>query len=286
MPEEVLEQADRAVIGFFSLQMIIGARFIERNKKVTKLSRSMKLKDKVALITGSSRGIGKATAIRFAKEGAKVIINYLNSEAKANHSVKEIKKIGSEAIAIKCDVSQENDVKNMIDQAIKKFGKIDILVNNAGIVYDIPLFDKTVAQWKRTFEINLIGIFLCSKYVSKHMLKRGSGVIVNISSTNGINNTAPTSADYDASKAGIINLTKNLASELAPKIRVNSIAPGWIDTDMNKDLPKDLLEEELGNVFMKRFGKPEEIAAAALFLASDDASYITGSTLIVDGGHK
>jgi len=246
----------------------------------------MKLKDKVALITGSSRGIGKATAIRFAKEGAKVIINYLYSEAKANQLVKEIKKIGSDAIAIKCDVSKENDVKNMVDKTIKEFGKIDILVNNAGIVYDVPLFQKTVSQWKRTFEVNLIGIFLCSKYVSNPMLKRGSGVIINISSTNGINNTAPTSADYDASKAGIINLTKNLASELAPKIRVNSIAPGWIDTDMNKDLPKDLLEEELKNVFMKRFGKPEEIAAAALFLASDDASYITGSTLIVDGGHK
>jgi len=242
----------------------------------------MKLKDKVALITGSSRGIGKATAIRFAKEGAKVIINYLYSEAKANQLVKEIKKIGSDAIAIKCDVSKENDVKNMVDKTIKEFGKIDILVNNAGIVYDVPLFQKTVSQWKRTFEVNLIGIFLCSKYVSNPMLKRGSGVIINISSTNGINNTAPTSA----SKAGIINLTKNLASELAPKIRVNSIAPGWIDTDMNKDLPKDLLEEELKNVFMKRFGKPEEIAAAALFLASDDASYITGSTLIVDGGHK
>ena len=137
----------------------------------------MKLKDKVALITGSSRGIGKATAIRFAKEGAKVIINYLHSEAKANQLVKEIKKISSDAIAIKCDVSQENDVKNMIDKTIKKFGRIDILVNNAGIVYDIPFFEKTVAQWKRTFEVNLIGIFLCSKYASKPMLRRGSGVI-------------------------------------------------------------------------------------------------------------
>ncbi len=246
----------------------------------------MKLKNKVALITGSSRGIGKAIAHRFAQEGAKVIINYLRSEAEANKLVNEIKKSGLDAIAIKCDVSKENDVKKMIDEIIRRFGKIDILVNNAGIVYDIPLFEKTVAQWRRTLDVNLIGTFLCSKYVSQQMLKQSSGVVVNISSTNGIHNTAPTSADYDASKSGIISLTKNLALELAPKIRVNSIAPGWIDTDMNKDLPKDLLDQELENVFMKRFGKPEEIAAVALFLVSDDASYITGSTLIVDGGHR
>lgn len=246
----------------------------------------MKLKGKVALITGSSRGIGKATAIRFAQEGAIVVINYLHSETKANQLVKEIKLIGSGAIAIKCDVSRENDVKKMIDKVIKKFGRIDILVNNAGLVYDIPLFEKTVTQWRRTLDVNLIGIFLCSKYASVQMLKQSSGVIVNISSTNGINNTAPTSADYDASKAGIINLTRNLASELAPKIRVNSIAPGWIDTEMNKDLPQDFLDDEIKKVFLKRFGRAEEIAAAVLFLASDDASYITGSTLVVDGGHK
>lgn len=246
----------------------------------------MKLKDKVALITGSSRGIGNAIALLFAEEGAKIVVNYLNSESEAHKTVEKIKKLGSEAIAIKCDVSQESEIKNMIGKTVKEFGKIDILVNNAGLVYDVPLFEKTVEQWKRTFDVNLIGFFLCSKYTSKHMLEQGSGVIVNIASTNGITNTDPTSADYDASKAGIISLTRNLAAELAPKIRVNSIAPGWIDTDMNKDLPKDLLKEELENVFMKRFGKAEEVAKAALFLVSDDASYITGSTLIVDGGHK
>jgi len=246
----------------------------------------MKLKNKVALVTGSSRGIGKAIALLFVKEGAKVIVNYRNSEKEAKDVVEEIKKIGSTAIEVKCDISNEKEVIEMVKKAIKEFGKIDILVNNAGIVYDVPLFEKTMEQWKRTLDVNLIGIFLCSKYVGEHMKKQNSGSIINISSTNGINNTDPTSADYDASKAAIISLTRNLSSELAPKIKVNSIAPGWIDTDMNKDLPKDLLDEELENVFLKRFGKPEEIATATLFLASDDASYMTGSTLVVDGGHK
>ncbi len=246
----------------------------------------MKLKDKVALITGSSRGIGKAIALKFAREGAKIIVNYLDSETKANELVDEIKKIGSNAIAIKCDVSQEKDVKDMVDKSVKRFGKIDILVNNAGIVYDVPLFKKTLEQWRRTLNINLIGVFLCSKYVSEHMLKQDSGVIVNISSTNGINTGCPESADYDASKSGVISLTKNLASELAPKIRVNSIAPGWIDTDMNKNLPKDFIKQEKEKIFVRRFGRPEEIAMVALFLASDDASFINGSTIRVDGGYN
>ena len=202
----------------------------------------MRFKDKVVLITGSSRGIGKATALEFAKEGAKITVNYYKSNKEANNVVKEIKKFGSEAIAIKCDVSKENEVKDMIEKTINTFNKIDILINNAGMVYDLNLFEKTLDQWKRIFEVNLIGIFLCSKYASKYRLQEKSGVIVNVASTNGINNTAPTSADYDASKAGIITLTRNLANELAPKIRVNCIAPGWIDTDMNKNLPKELID--------------------------------------------
>lgn len=246
----------------------------------------MRFKDKIVLVTGSSRGIGRATALLFAKEGAKVIVNYHTSEKEAGKVVDAIKKIGSDAIALQCDVGDEKEVKAMFEIAVKKFGKIDVLVNNAGIVYDIPLFEKTVEQWKKTLNTNLIGVFLCSKYAVQIMKKNKSGAIVNIASTNGINNTAPTSADYDASKAGIISLTRNLATELAPKIRVNAIAPGWIDTDMNKDLPKNLLEKEIANVFMKRFGKPEEVAYAVLFLASDDASYIMGSTLVVDGGHR
>lgn len=246
----------------------------------------MMLKNKIAIITGSSRGIGKATALLFAKEGAKIVVNYLSSEEKNAFSiVDEIKKIGSEAIAIKCDVSKEDEVKKMINQTITKFGKIDILVNNAGIVFDVPFFERTVKQWKRTMDVNLLGTFLCSKYASEQMLKNDNGKIINISSTNGIDSFSPEAMDYDASKAGIIILTRDLAKELAPKIQVNSIAPGWVDTEMNKDLPQDFVEEETEKIYLKRFAKPEEIAKSILFLASDDANYITGSILKVDGGY-
>jgi len=245
----------------------------------------MRLKNKIALITGASRGIGKATALLFAKEGAKVVVNYFSSEKEAFSVVNEIKKIGSDAIAIKCDVSKENDVKKMVQKTIDKFGKIDILVNNAGIVFDVPFFERTVEQWKKTLDVNLLGTFLCSKYVSQQMLKTGGGKIINISSTNGINSFSPEAMDYDASKAGIIVLTRDLAKELAPKIQVNSIAPGWVDTEMNKDLPKDFVEEETEKIYLKRFAKPEEIGKAILFLASDESSYITGSILKVDGGY-
>ena len=251
----------------------------------------MKLKNKIAIVTGASRGIGRSTALLFAKEGAKVVVDYHisdfepDAEKNAFCVVDEIKKIGSEAIAVKCDVSNEKEVKKLIQVTMGKFKKIDILVNNAGIVFDIPLFEKTVEQWKQTLDVNLIGTFLCSKYVSEEMKKNDNGKIVNISSTNAINSFSPESADYDASKAGIIVLTKNLAKELAPKIQVNSIAPGWVDTEMNKDLPKDFVEEETEKIYLKRFAKPEEIAKAVLFLACDDSNYITGSILKVDGGH-
>jgi len=251
----------------------------------------MKLKNKIAIITGASRGIGKTTALLFAKEGAKIVVDYhisdyeQNAEKNAFSVVNEIKKIGSEAIAIKCDVSQENEVKEMIQKTIEKFGKIDILVNNAGIVFDVQFFERTVEQWKKTLNVNLLGTFLCSKYASEQMLKNDNGKIINISSTNGINCFSPESIDYDASKAGVINLTRNLAKKLAPKIQVNSIAPGWVDTEMNKDLPKDFVKEETEKIYMKRFAKPEEITKSILFLASADASYITGSILKVDGGY-
>jgi len=245
----------------------------------------MKLKNKVAIITGASRGIGRATALLFAQEGAKVVVNYFSSQKEADFVVEEITKIGSDAIAVKCDVSSESEVKEMIQKTIDKFGRIDILVNNAGIVFDAPFFERTVEQWKKTMDVNLLGTFLCSKYASKQMLKNESGKIINVSSTSGINSFSPESMDYDASKAGIITLTKNLAKELAPKIQVNSVAPGWVDTEMNKDLPKDFVGDETEKIYLKRFAKAEEIARSILFFASDDASYITGSVLIVDGGH-
>ena len=244
----------------------------------------MKLQNKIALITGASRGIGKATAMLFAKEGATVIINYVKSEAEAKKVVDQIKSIGGTAHAIQCDVSDEKQVDAMVKEVIKKFGRIDILVNNAGIVFDIPFKERTVAQWKRTLEVNLIGTFLCSKYVSEHMLENGYGRIINVASSNGINVLSPESMDYDASKAALINLTKNLSQQLGPKILVNCVAPGWVDTDMNRNLDKKVIEDQTNRTVLKRMADPAEIAAPMLFLASADASFITGTALVVDGG--
>ncbi len=244
----------------------------------------MKFKNKVVLVTGSSRGIGRATAILFAQEGAKVIVNSSKSTKEAEKVVEAIKKIGSDAIAIQCDVSDEKQVKSMFEQASKKFGRVDILVNNAGFVVDKPFFERGAEEWKKILGINLVGVFLCSKYAHQSMLKQKYGRIINISSTNGIDTFSTSCPDYDAAKAGVILLTRNLAKELAPYIQVNSIAPGWIDTEMNKDLPKDFIKEEIEKIYVKRMGKPEEIAKVVLFLASDDASFINGATIKVDGG--
>jgi 3-oxoacyl-[acyl-carrier protein] reductase len=243
----------------------------------------MKLQNKVALITGSSRGIGRATALLFAREGANVTINYCKAQKDADSVVREIKSMGRDAIAIKCDVSKENEVKHMVEQAIKKFGRIDILVNNAGIVFDLPFKERTVEHWRRTLDVNLIGAFICSKYVTKYMKK---GHIVNVASTNGFDGGCPESMDYDASKAGIISLTKNLAEQFAPNILVNCVAPGWVTTDINKDLPKDYVKSEIKDILLKRFGKPEEIAKVILFLASEDSSFITGTTIVAAGGYR
>lgn len=244
----------------------------------------MKLQNKVALITGASRGIGKAIAMEFAREGAKVVVNYNKSEKEAEAVVKEIIKINSTAFAIKADVSSENDVKQMAEQVVNKYGKIDILVNNAGIVFDIPWTEKTVEQWNTTLNVNLIGTFLCCKYTVPHMPEGGR--IINIASTNAFNGWNSESMDYDASKAGVVSITKSLAKELAPKILVNCVAPGWVDTDINKYLPEDYVKSEIQGIGLKRFGLPEEIAKAVLFLASGDSSFVSGTTLIVDGGQN
>ncbi len=253
----------------------------------------MRLKNKTALITGASRGIGKATALTFAREGANIVVDYFvsdiepNAESNANNVVKEIENCGSKAIAIEADVSNEEHVKNLVLQAIKTFGKIDILVNNAGIVFDLPLSERTVEHWRNTLNVNLIGCFLCTKYVIPHLKKSGDGRIINISSTNAINAFSIESIDYDSAKAGVILLTKNLSKELAPhKILVNAVAPGWVDTPMNKNLPKDFVEEETEKIYLKRFARPEEISKAILFLASEESSYITGSILKIDGGYS
>ncbi len=249
----------------------------------------MNFKDKVVVITGASRGIGAQTAIQFAKEGAKLVIDYFVSDyepdAKENamEVISKIKDIGSAAIMIECDVREKSQIEKLIEETEKTFGKVDILINNAGYVNDLPIEDRTLEEWHRTIDTNLLGTYLCTKLISKNMNDGGS--IVNAASTNGIYYNNPESIDYDASKAGIINLTKNFAKELAHRrIRVNATALGWADTEMNRQLPRELLEEEIAKTYLKRFASEEEVAKLTLFLASSDSSYITGTTVIIDGG--
>ncbi len=246
----------------------------------------MEFKDKVVLVTGSSRGIGRSIAVSFAKEGANVIINYKKSEKEAETLKDILQTYAVDVMCIKADVSKEDQVKDMIAKIIDKYGKIDVLVNNAGIAIDADFEDRKVVDWKDTLDTNLIGVFLTSKYAGKYMKENRYGKIINILSTNGIDTTYTYSVDYDASKAAIINLTKNLAIEFAPYVNVNAIAPSWIDTEMNNDLSKDYLRKEKNKILLKRFAEPEEIADVVLFLASDKSRYITGETIRVDGGIK
>ena len=242
--------------------------------------------NKVALVTGSSRGIGKAIITDFAKKGYNVVINYIKEYNEAERLKEKLEKeYHIKVLTIRADVSNENEVQKMIDTIINKFGRIDVLVNNAGIAIDKEFEDRTVEDWKRTLSVNLIAPFIVSKYVGNEMLKNKYGRIINISSTNGINAFFPTSIDYDASKAGLINLTHNLAIQFAPYINVNCVAPGWVNTDMNKELPKDLIEEETNKIYKKRFAEPSEIAKVVTFLASDDADFINDEIIKVDGGY-
>lgn len=241
---------------------------------------------KIVLVTGSSRGIGKAIATDFAEKGYNVVINYRKEDNEAEKLKEELEKnYNIKALTIKADVSSEQQVKNMIELIMKEFGRIDVLVNNAGIAIDKDFEDRTVEDWQLTLNINLIGPFIVSKYVGNEMLKNKSGKIINISSTNGIDAFFPTTIDYDASKAGLISLTHNLAIQFAPYINVNCVAPGWVNTDMNKELPKELIEEETNRIYKKRFAQPSEIAKVVTFLASADADFINDEIIKVDGGY-
>lgn len=241
---------------------------------------------KVVLVTGGSRGIGKAIVTDFAQKGYNVVINYKKEKLEAKLLKEQLEKsYNIKSLAIKADVSNENEVKDMIKLILDEFGKIDVLVNNAGIAIDKEFEDRTVEDWQLTLNTNLIAPFIVSKYVGKEMIKNKSGKIINISSTNGIDAFFPTTVDYDASKAGLINLTHNLAIQFAPYINVNCVAPGWVNTDMNKDLPKELVEEETNKIYKKRFAEPSEIAKVVTFLASDDADFINDEVIKVDGGY-
>ena len=237
------------------------------------------------LVTGGSKGIGSAIAEEFASLGYAVAINYNKSEEKAKAlSLELMKKYKVPVGAYKAYVKDRNEVAHMVAKIKDELGTIVILVNNAGIAIDKEFEDRTVEDWKRTLEVNTIGTFLVSKYASENMIKNKSGKIINVSSTNGINTFFPSSIDYDASKAAIINLTHNLAIQFAPYINVNAVAPGWVNTQMNKDLPKELIKEETEKIYKKRFAEPEEIAKVIYFLASEDAEYINSTVIKVDGG--
>lgn len=239
------------------------------------------------LITGSSRGLGKAIAIEFAKKGANIVINYLNSSNEALMLQEYLKKsFCVKALAIKADITNIEEVKAMICKIEEEFTKIDILVNNAGIAIDSTVFDKTKENFMKILETNLVAPFIVSREVGNIMLKRKQGVIINISSTNGMDTEYVESLDYDASKAGLNSLTKNLANYYAPYIRVNAVAPGWINTDMNKNLDDEFIKNETSKIMLGRFAEPSEIAKIVVFLASSDASYINGTIIRADGGYK
>lgn len=239
----------------------------------------------VALVTGSNRGIGRSTVLEFAKVGIDVVINYCHHEEEAKELEKYIKdNYDVDVLVVKCDVSKEDEVENLVNTVVDRFGKIDFLVNNASVARDSLLLDKSVKEFRRVLDVNLLGTYLCSKYVGKVMLENRKGKIINVSSTNAIDTYYPESCDYDASKAGVISLTHNLAREFAPNIYVNCVCPGWVKTDMNKELSLEQVNEERKKILLGRFAEPEEIAKVIVFLASSKANYINDSIIRVDGG--
>ncbi len=262
----------------------------------------MNSKSKVVLVTGSSRGIGACIIEYFARNNYDVVIDYVTENELSNFSEEVIhnfassddeanelkykceKEYGVRALAIRADISNEEQVKSMVEKTMKEFGQIDVLVNCAAIVIDKEFTNRTFRDFEETLRVNVSGTFLVSKYVSQYMLKVKKGKIINISSTNGLNTLYPTSIDYDASKAAVISLTKNMAIEFAPYINVNAIAPGWVNTKMNEQLPQEFLEEEHKKILLNRFAKTEDIAKLVYFLANDDSNYITGDIIRVDGG--
>ncbi|MFD1204116.1 MULTISPECIES: 3-oxoacyl-[acyl-carrier-protein] reductase [Sporosarcina] len=239
---------------------------------------------KSAIVTGASRGIGREIAILLGKEGAKVAVNYSGSKEKAEEVVELIKQSGGEAFAIQANVSDAEQVKQMIDETLKSFGSIDMLVNNAGITRDNLLMRMKEDEWDDVMNINLKGVFLCTKAVTRQMMKQRAGKIVNLASIVGVTGN-PGQANYVAAKAGVIGLTKTTAKELATRnITVNAVAPGFITTDMTDALPEDIKEQMLGSIPLGKLGSAEDVAGAVAFLLSDDANYITGQTIHVDGG--
>ncbi|MBD8976090.1 3-oxoacyl-[acyl-carrier-protein] reductase [Veillonella magna] len=244
----------------------------------------MHLAGKVALITGASRGIGQAVALEMARAGADIAVNYSGSEAAAQATVDQVKALGRKAIMVKANVADADEVAAMVEAVQAEFGHIDILVNNAGITRDTLLMRMKDSDWDDVININLKGVYLVTKAVSKLMMKQRSGRIINMSSVVGVTGNAG-QANYSASKAGVIGFTKTCAKELASRgILVNAIAPGFIHTDMTDVLPEKVKEATLAAIPLHRMAEPKEVASVAVFLASEYASYITGQVLNVDGG--
>ena len=240
---------------------------------------------KTVLVTGSSSGLGKSIIEKYASNGYNTIITYLTHENEAlefNEYIKNKYKVKS--ICVKLDISNEDDIQNLYKLILNDFGKIDVLVNNASICNDTLFEDKTKDNFMKIIEVKLVGTFLMSKTFGKLMYNNKNGSIINISSNNGIDSYYSESLDYDASKAGVINLSHNLANVFSPYVRVNTICPGWIETPMNENMSEEFKNKEINKILLKRFASPEEISNLVYFLSSDEASYINDSVIKIDGG--
>lgn len=246
------------------------------------------MKRRVALITGSAVGIGRAIVIELAKSGYDVVINYLTSSIKAEE-LKEmvISEYGVRCLAIRADVSKEDEVDRMVSLIEEELGGVDVLVNNAAVDLSNLFREKTAAEFRKTLDINVVGAYNCARRVYRHMLDQEYGRIINISSTNGINTYYPMSFDYDASKAALNSLTHNLAMQMGPYVNVNAIAPGFIGTENELDgYDEEFLKEETEKILVKRYGRPQEVAYLVRFLLSEEADYINNSIIRIDGGQK
>lgn len=245
----------------------------------------MDFKGKTVWVTGSSRGIGAACIKKFASLGANVIIHYKKEKEQANNLKEEVeKKYGTKALVVQGDISKEEDIIGMFKIVKNTFEKIDVLVNNAAISEDSYITDKTKEEFDKVLSVNLVGTFLMTKYAIQEMEKQQGGNIIMISSTNGIDTNNVWSLDYDASKAGVISMARNFADQYAPNIRVNVVAPGWVNTEDVLEMNPDIIEQEKEKCLLKRFASPMEIANVVCFLASSEASYINKSVIRVDGG--